>query len=195
MARGESNVQSDQENSVSAAEIAAAAMADSIEEEVEGYDPSTEVSEQSNAIPEVDQSVAEEEDADEEHQPVAEPEEQAVQADDTTVVEEPAAESVAGAAPVIAESTEGEDTAIVKRRKRNEKFTKGYNLQGFRLYRAGDLPAETPVYVMVVGPDQECRTDRDIREVMNERDLRGEIIPMRPLPPIIRQVKEVVGFI
>lgn len=146
----------------------------------------------------IDEHVDEQDVPDEEEVPQSEPveEEQPVEpvADAPAVSEEEQEEGVQPENP-DQEPREGvELTPFEKRKERNAKYTKGNNLQGFRLCRAGDIDPETPVYVMVIGDDQECRNERDIREVMNERDLRGEVVPLRPLKPIIRGVKEIVGF-
>lgn len=201
MGRGEEQEYMKEEKAeLNAAEIAANSMVEELEQELNDDTSTADIEQQDDATEsneieeqceqdETEQSTNEGAESEQDDEQSDEGEENVVDEEGDTEEEQQSEQAQENEAP-----DQDELSAIEKRKKRNENYKKGNNLLGFRRYRAGDLDPETTVYAMVIGPDQECRTDRDIKEVMNDRDLRGEIVPMRPLKPIKRGVKEVVGF-
>lgn len=84
------------------------------------------------------------------------------------------------------------------RKERNEGKSKGYAALGMRKMKVSealaDIGGDADVFVMVIGLDEHCRTDVDVRDVMKERNILGTVFPMRNMKPITQSEKTVTMF-
>jgi len=86
-----------------------------------------------------------------------------------------------------------------QRAERNKELKRGTNIIGLRKVSVEDLRTlneddDLELYIKVFDESSECRSDKDVRDVMIECNLVGTVLPVRPLPTITRTVKEVTAF-
>lgn len=90
-------------------------------------------------------------------------------------------------------------TAAEVRKERNSKMTKGSTVVGMRKVALSQLVEESggtdhEVFALVIGVDEHCRNDADVRAVMKERNILGTIYPMRNMKPVTQKEKVVTMF-